>query len=288
MSEASIPQLRFPISYLPACHVDRSPQFGYQLHTHGGYFEIDYVRSGRVEETINGGAYSFGPGTLIFIRPQDVHQLHGAGLVFYNILYPQELLSVSAKVRALAEQRDVPYVIIPEAVRPEWEHRLDEILVRQHTPEGELLLTHLFYEAMVRWFCPASVSERPAMPDWLSGGLLEMEQMEVSRWTVGLIVKKCHKTREHVARTFQAVLGRSPSQYINWRRLETVRKLLIVSNQSIGELCFHVGFNNMNYFNRLFRRYFATTPGHYRREHGVRHRQIARTVTDHVGSDTGT
>jgi AraC-like DNA-binding protein len=240
-----------------------------------------------VEQEVNGRRYSFEPGTLIFMRPGDTHRLWGEAMMLYNILYSEELLATSASVRALADQEDVPYVMLPEADRPEFARRVEEMLVRQHTPEGELMLTHFFYEAMVRWFCPASVAERRTMPAWLSDALHELEQVDVAEWSVGLIFKKCHKTREHVARTFQAILGRSPSQYINWRRLEKVRTMLAYSSRSVNALCYEAGFNNINYFNRLFRRYFGTTPGRYRREHGVE-RGVLRGIGVSDDSDAGT
>ena len=70
---------------------------------------------------------------------------------------------------------------------------------------------------------------------------------------------------EHFCRLFHAVTGRSPIDYLNYYRIECACELLCTTYRSITEIAFSCGFNDLSYFNRLFRKYKNTTPGKYRR-----------------------
>ena len=53
-------------------------------------------------------------------------------------------------------------------------------------------------------------------------------------------------------------------EYLNDYRLTIAAQLLSTSDISILEIASAVGFDNLSYFNRLFKRKFHDTPGHYR------------------------
>lgn len=69
-------------------------------------------------------------------------------------------------------------------------------------------------------------------------------------------------------RCFKRVLDKSPMEYLMEYRIYSAVKRLYKdpgSVQSIGDLCFMVGFNNPSYFNKVFRRYMQCTPTKFKR-----------------------
>lgn len=67
--------------------------------------------------------------------------------------------------------------------------------------------------------------------------------------------------------------GESFSDAVNRLRLEMVARRLIdpdYAGRRIGEIAFAVGFSDISYFNRLFRRRFGMTPRVYRARNAVR------------------
>ncbi len=71
-------------------------------------------------------------------------------------------------------------------------------------------------------------------------------------------------THQHLCRIFKEALGVRPTEYINQVRVEMARSLLLYSDlpiQQVGEKC---GFQNVNYFCKVFKRYEHLTPLEYR------------------------
>ena len=54
------------------------------------------------------------------------------------------------------------------------------------------------------------------------------------------------------------------TKYVNDIRIMNVQKLLIETNQKILDICYKCGFNNLTYFNRLFKKVNGITPKQFR------------------------
>ena len=53
-------------------------------------------------------------------------------------------------------------------------------------------------------------------------------------------------------------------EYINTKRLDKSCELLKLSSKTVTEVARQTGFNNVTYFNRLFKKRFGKTPTEYR------------------------
>jgi AraC-like DNA-binding protein len=68
----------------------------------------------------------------------------------------------------------------------------------------------------------------------------------------------------HFLRTFRAVVGVTPHQYILHMRLHRAAVRLQRSTDDISAIAFAAGFADLSTFNRRFRRLMGSTPGAYR------------------------
>ena len=66
-------------------------------------------------------------------------------------------------------------------------------------------------------------------------------------------------------RRFKAILGISPTQYLQQQRLSAAKELLRASNLSVGEVAWQVGLHDVSYFTSLFQKQVGQTPARYRR-----------------------
>lgn len=62
---------------------------------------------------------------------------------------------------------------------------------------------------------------------------------------------------------FQEMTHRTPIDYLNYYRIERACHLLSTSNQSITEVAYNTGFNDLSYFIKIFKRYKGITPKQY-------------------------
>ena len=65
-------------------------------------------------------------------------------------------------------------------------------------------------------------------------------------------------------RRFRLAAGKTPLQYLQEVRLEQAKALLKLSNLSIAEIAFAVGYQDTSYFSSLFKRINTITPNEYR------------------------
>lgn len=102
-------------------------------------------------------------------------------------------------------------------------------------------------------------------PEWLRMALPVAVEPEHLREGFGALVKLCGRTPEHVSRTFRQHLGKTPSDWINEKRVERARLLLETDEASIQETAFETGFDNLSHFHRVFKAATGVTPLRYRR-----------------------
>lgn len=74
-------------------------------------------------------------------------------------------------------------------------------------------------------------------------------------------------SRATFARQFKRHSGKSFCTFLNQVRLQAVCRALAETNDAIGAIAFSHGFNQLSFFNRLFRRELGTSPRRYRMDH---------------------
>ena len=67
-------------------------------------------------------------------------------------------------------------------------------------------------------------------------------------------------SKYRICREFSKYYGASPVQYLNHKRIEEAKKLLLTTNETIHEIGSMVGIHNTNHFINLFKRETGATP----------------------------
>lgn len=83
---------------------------------------------------------------------------------------------------------------------------------------------------------------------------------------ISLIADIFHYNEKYLGRLFKKRTGFSFSEWLNKRRIERGRKMLLSSKDSIISISSKIGFNNVTYFNRVFKKQYGVTPSEYRRK----------------------
>lgn len=71
-------------------------------------------------------------------------------------------------------------------------------------------------------------------------------------------------SKYRLCREFSAAYGTSPLQYLNKRRIDVAKHLLLTTDHRIHEVGSMVGIDNTNHFITLFRKYTGATPLEYK------------------------
>ena len=80
-----------------------------------------------------------------------------------------------------------------------------------------------------------------------------------------MIADKMCMSKSQLNRKVRTITGYNTSAYILQMRLERSKRLLISTEDLIGDIAFRCGFEDANYFARLFKQLFNVTPSQYRK-----------------------
>lgn len=167
---------------------------------------------------------------------------------------------------------DVPIVIISaRAEETDRSHGIengaDAYLVKPFNPT-ELLatITRLLEQRKLKRQQLVTMLENPdSLPDVLKQiEKIVTEQLSDGSLNYDNMLSNLKISRTELARLVQQEMGLSPMAYILQLRLRYACHLLKDTNLSIGEIALSCGFNETNYFNRLFRQNYLMKAQEYR------------------------
>ena len=86
-----------------------------------------------------------------------------------------------------------------------------------------------------------------------------------SHISVAALAEFCHCSESYISRIFKRRIGVNINVYINKVRVELAENHLLLSKESISSIAARVGFNDPNYFSRVFTQIIGISPTEFRR-----------------------
>lgn len=91
--------------------------------------------------------------------------------------------------------------------------------------------------------------------------------------TIPQLAKKANLNPTYFSNLFSKLIGISPLQYINKRRIEKAQELLLGTDETLYEIAQQIGFSDEYYFSRLFKKHVGISPDHYRKQEQIHHQR---------------
>lgn len=96
------------------------------------------------------------------------------------------------------------------------------------------------------------------------------KNLHTANWDIARLCQQAGQSHTQLYRQLKNETNLTPSQFIRSIRLEKAIDLLLQTDLNISEIAFEVGFNDPNYFSRMFRESYGVSPGKYREEQGLK------------------
>ena len=125
-------------------------------------------------------------------------------------------------------------------------------------------LLHLFFLLYSQVPYQRSSQEHGEITDKLKLVLQFIQEHYQQGITVKELAELCHFSEYHFMRFFKRHMNMTSIEYLNQYRLEMASRQLAETNLSVTSIALESGFNNISYFNRVFKRKFGVTPMEYR------------------------
>ncbi|WP_340020904.1 AraC family transcriptional regulator [Paenibacillus sp. FSL K6-1096] len=137
--------------------------------------------------------------------------------------------------------------------------------------QGDDELTRLSVKGDFIRFVHAVLSERLFRPGELS--LSEQVIRYLSRnyrkpISLEELARQLNYSQQYISRKCKEQTGLSPLDYVIRFRMEDAKTLLAGTLATQQEIAAHVGYPDLMYFNRMFKKYAGITPGQYRKRYG--------------------
>ena len=75
----------------------------------------------------------------------------------------------------------------------------------------------------------------------------------------------CHRSLSAFKREFQQIYKETPGRWIMKRRVERAANLLANSDQSVSQIAFETGFEDLSHFSRVFKKITGKNPSEYKK-----------------------
>ena len=252
------------------------------FHLHE-FAEVLLLVKGYLLHEVNGSHHILHPGSLVFVRPYDLHRLlpvNSERTVFASLVLASsviiELMSYLCTPAILHRFNTAPeapcFQLPPDEARSlmlQMERISNEQAV---SPETSTLMARvLAAQLFAGYLLNPQPQERakPLPPVWLSRLREDAENWDSLKNAPHRLHAHCKCHPSHLCKSFQHFYGETPTEFINRLRLRQAVRLLNEPDAKVTAVAAELGFESLSHFHRLFKRHYGLTPAEYRRSHTV-------------------
>jgi len=254
----------------------------YYPHFHD-YFEIFIIAKGSIRHMVNGIIQDLPEGSLVFIRPGDLHShMHNDSNsqedAFINLTFTRETadkllnyLFDKPQADNLLYAKMPPTVLLDKLNKNKLIFLINELKTENFEDKEKLKLRMRVILANIFGHFTNSVfyEQKETVPEWLFEITEQMSKPENFILGIQRMIDLSGKSREHLSRTFKKYHGITITDFINNLRVNHASKLLINTDVSVIDICFECGFQNLGYFYKVFKNKTATTPCAFRDKYKI-------------------
>lgn len=255
---------------------------GYPAHRHD-FLEISYVIEGRGNEVINGVSHPMVPGTLTFILPYQIHQIHterNSRIVLFNCMFSMDLLiDAGAKIELdglLTDQDGLPpFAELTGADHERFLSLLQDMLEEYQSDDlwrsamlkaklTELLVRFDRYRRLHHPISPPAGRLGKSSPTWRILHYIHRNYQE-DTLTLSDLAARFSMSMSRISERIKETTDQTYHQFLHELRIRHACSLLESTEMSIAEIAYEVGFGSYKTFVRLFREYKNVSPTDYRK-----------------------
>lgn len=232
--------------------------------------ELVLYRAGETVASADSRRYNLMAGDLFLTFPNQIHS--------YETVVKEDYSIMILKPDLLPELSDEFDLSVPEsavlaggAFDPQINALFDAIVAICRQPEETVpYRTEKLHGYLLALFAEIlSGMNLVGVPQDDSGALRSIIFYCTRHYTgdlsLSVLADKLGLNRYYISHLFSRKLGMRFNDYVNSLRISEACRMLLNSDDSVTDICFHVGFGTLRTFNRAFIRHTGRTPSEYRK-----------------------
>lgn len=232
--------------------------------------ELVLYRAGETVAAADSRRYNLKPGDLFLTFPNQIHSYETAVKEDYSImiLKPDLIPELSDELELSVPESAV---VAGGAFDPRINALFDAIVAICRQPEETVpYRTEKLHGYLLALFAEIlSGMKLIGVPQDDSGALRSIifycTRHYMGDLSLSVLSDKLGLNRYYISHLFSQKLGMRFNDYVNSLRISEACRMLLNSDDSVTDICFHVGFGTLRTFNRAFIKHTGRTPSDYRK-----------------------
>lgn len=229
------------------------------------HVEMMLLCDGECDFHVGGRSYSARAGDLMIVNSAQIHSFTVKKRIrFYSLLlFPSFFEDVDYRGMRL-ESTVVGDEVVKECFENMYREycgslRLSDMMLKSYAYR---LVAYLGRSYAIAENTP--ITHDTAKLNRLSDVLEYINESYNERISTRDLAASCFLTEEHFCRFFKRAVGKTVTEYINQYRVEKAAVLLTNTDEPVGRIGESVGFEDVNYFSRVFKRIKGCSPKQWR------------------------
>ena len=230
---------------------------------------------GAGELTMNGEVCRVGTSFACHVVKGTAFTLTATSDELYYIAMAYQAFSIEGVSFAMPSYRKHPLQLsfVQNALtQTEWIQQAEKIIAKWRRGEGlecfhaHALLQVMIYELIMDYECGQGGAESDGVEvvaSYIASSYRRNLELKDLAALAGCSVRQ-------LQRRFKQEKQRGPMEYVIQLRMENASRMLRYTEASIGSIAERIGYRDMYYFSRAFKKYYGVSPLHYRLEHAAR------------------
>lgn len=235
--------------------------------------EIKYVLRGKINVMVETDVISANEGEIIFMNPYEVHSnvpaestgeyaLLMIGLDYFN--------SVGISIINLRRLMiDTQLRIKRHIKNPEISHIIEKIITENSSKNeySDILVSALMQQLFAMLFMDEQdkkdnslLEDRAKNYKTIEPAVIMLRDEYNKTFSGDTLAQACNLNRDYFCRVFKKAMGKTPIEYHTECRIRIADLLLKQGNMSIKEISQSVGFDDVSYFSRVYKKIKGISP----------------------------
>ncbi|RYF98608.1 MAG: AraC family transcriptional regulator, partial [Chitinophagaceae bacterium] len=248
------------------------------------FYKITFLLEGNGRLKYGQHYYDFDDGGMLFLAPNQLvgSSTSNGGSKFYILLLHPDFIHgypLAQKIKTfsyfsydvhealyLSEDEKQTILSVYKILESELKGRIDEFTQEVIVAQLELLLSYVN-----RFYKRQFITRKPGNEDLLQKAESVMDEyfnnevpLNLGLPTVQYVAGKLNISAGYLSDMLRSLIGKSAKQYIHEKLIEKAKEKLSVTNHSVAEIAYELGFEHSQSFSKLFKQKTNESPLEFR------------------------
>ena len=252
----------------------RNSDFQMAENHYHNYYELYYVRHGRVRVYVSNALYTLESGDFIVIPPGRIHYINYLSQsTRVNIYFREEDLKDGDQpfFPGISERFLRSIIIhVPKIYRESIHSIIDKMIAEESADDTSTpLLQNLLLRQLLLYCNRYCIFRTESDAETVSSKILKavryIDEYYNQPVTLNMLAEMSGFSPSYFSKKFRATTGTGMKEYLTYIRLTHAIEELTSTNHSITEIAMNSGFNDSNYFKDAFKKMYSMSPREYRK-----------------------